>query len=35
MVPTFSIDGVRYDDSYDLETLLAAFERVAQAPRAS
>ena len=27
--PTFYIDGVRYDDSYDLETLLAALERVA------
>ena len=26
--PTFYIDGVRYDDSYDLETLLAALERV-------
>jgi hypothetical protein len=27
--PTFYIDGVRYDDSYDLKTLLAALERVA------
>jgi protein-disulfide isomerase len=27
--PTFYIDGVRYDDSYDLETLLAALQRVA------
>ena len=27
--PTFYIDGVRYDDSYDLETLLAALERAA------
>jgi protein-disulfide isomerase len=27
--PTFYIDGLRYDDSYDLETLLAALERVA------
>jgi protein-disulfide isomerase len=27
--PTFYIDGERYDDSYDLETLLAALERVA------
>ena len=27
--PTFYINGVRYDDSYDLETLLAALERVA------
>jgi protein-disulfide isomerase len=27
--PTFYIDGVRYDDSYDLKTLLAAMERVA------
>ena len=26
--PTFYIDGVRYDDSYDLETLLDALERV-------
>jgi protein-disulfide isomerase len=33
--PTFYIDGVQYDDSYDLETLHAALERVAQAPRAS
>jgi protein-disulfide isomerase len=33
--PTFYIDGVRYDDSYDLETLHAALEQVAQAPRAS
>jgi len=33
--PTFYIDGVRYDDSYDLETLHPALERVAQAPRAS
>jgi protein-disulfide isomerase len=27
--PTFYIDGVRYDDSYDLDTLLAALERAA------
>jgi protein-disulfide isomerase len=27
--PTFYIDGVRYDDSYDLVTLLAALQRVA------
>jgi protein-disulfide isomerase len=27
--PTFYIDGVRYDDSYDLETLLATLQRVA------
>ncbi len=27
--PTFYINGVRYDDSHDLETLLAALERVA------
>jgi protein-disulfide isomerase len=27
--PTFYIDGVRYNDSYDLETLLAALQRVA------
>jgi protein-disulfide isomerase len=25
--PTFYIDGVRHDDSYDLETLLGALER--------
>jgi protein-disulfide isomerase len=25
--PTFYVEGVRYDDSYDLETLLAALER--------
>jgi len=29
--PTFYIDGVRHDDSYDLETLLAALERAAHA----
>jgi protein-disulfide isomerase len=29
--PTFYIDGVRYDDSYDVETLLAALERAAVA----
>jgi protein-disulfide isomerase len=28
--PTFYIDGVRHDDSYDVDTLLAALERVAQ-----
>jgi protein-disulfide isomerase len=27
--PTFYIDGVRHDDSYDIETLLAALERAA------
>ncbi len=27
--PTFYLEGVRYDDSYDLETLLAALERAA------
>jgi protein-disulfide isomerase len=27
--PSFYIDGVRHDDSYDLETLLAALERAA------
>ena len=27
--PTFYIDGVRHDDSYDLETLLGALERAA------
>jgi protein-disulfide isomerase len=26
--PTFYVNGVRHDDSYDLETLLAAVERV-------
>jgi predicted DsbA family dithiol-disulfide isomerase len=25
--PTFYIDGVRHDDSYDVDTLLAALER--------
>jgi protein-disulfide isomerase len=29
--PTFYIDGVRHDDSYDVETLLAALERAAAA----
>jgi protein-disulfide isomerase len=29
--PTFYINGVRHDDSYDPETLLAALERAAQA----
>jgi formate-nitrite transporter family protein len=28
--PTFYIDGVRYDDPYDLETLLSALRRVVQ-----
>jgi protein-disulfide isomerase len=27
--PTFYVNGVRHDDSYDLETLLAALERAA------
>jgi protein-disulfide isomerase len=27
--PTFYIDGVRHDDSYDVETLVAALERAA------
>jgi protein-disulfide isomerase len=27
--PTFYIDGVRHDDSYDIVTLLAALERAA------
>jgi protein-disulfide isomerase len=27
--PTFYINGARYDDSYDIETLLAALERAA------
>ena len=27
--PTFYINGVRHDDSYDLETLLAALEAAA------
>src|SRR5438128_10485237 len=30
--PTFYIDGVRYDDSYDLETLLASLVRVTASP---
>jgi len=25
--PTFYIDGVRHDDSYDVDTLVAALER--------
>ena len=29
--PTFYIDRVRHDDSYDVETLLAALERAAAA----
>jgi protein-disulfide isomerase len=29
--PTFYIDGVRHDDSYEVETLLAALERAAAA----
>jgi protein-disulfide isomerase len=29
--PTFYVDGVRHDDSYDVETLLAALERAAVA----
>jgi len=28
--PTFYINGARYDDSYDLETLLAALQRAAE-----
>jgi protein-disulfide isomerase len=28
--PTFYINGARYDDSYDLETLLVALERAAE-----
>ena len=28
--PTFYVEGVRYDESYDLETLLAALERTAR-----
>jgi protein-disulfide isomerase len=28
--PTFYINGLRYDDSYELETLLAALERAAE-----
>jgi protein-disulfide isomerase len=28
--PTFYIDGVRHDDAYDVETLLAALERAAR-----
>jgi hypothetical protein len=26
-IPTFFIDGLRHDDTYDLATLLAALER--------
>ena len=29
--PTFYINGVRHDDSYDLDTMLAALERAAAA----
>jgi protein-disulfide isomerase len=28
--PTFYINGLRYDDSYELDTLLAALERAAE-----
>jgi protein-disulfide isomerase len=28
--PTFYVDGVRYDDSYDFDTLLAALQRAAE-----
>ncbi len=31
--PSFYINGVRHDDSYDLETLLAALEQAPAAPR--
>ena len=31
--PTFYIDGVRYDDSYDLDTLLSALEQPVQRDR--
>jgi len=31
--PTFYIDGTRHDDSYELETLLAALERAAASER--
>ena len=31
--PSFYVNGTRHDDSYDLETLLAALERAAAAPR--
>jgi protein-disulfide isomerase len=31
--PTFYIDGVRYDDSYDLDTLLSALEQAVQRDR--
>ena len=30
--PSFYVNGVRHDDSYDLETLLAALERATAAP---
>jgi protein-disulfide isomerase len=32
--PTFYINGVRHDDSYDLDTMLAALERAAAAESA-
>ena len=31
--PSFYINGTRHDDSYDLETLLAALEQAASAPQ--
>src|SRR5436190_2125391 len=31
--PTFYVNGVRHDDSYDLETMHAALERAATAER--
>jgi protein-disulfide isomerase len=31
--PSFYVNGTRHDDSYDLDTLLAALERAAAAPR--
>jgi protein-disulfide isomerase len=31
--PTFYINGVRHDDSYELETLLAALEQAAAQDR--
>jgi protein-disulfide isomerase len=33
--PTFYINGVRHDDSYELETLLAALERAAASQRST
>ena len=34
-IPTFFIDGLRHDDTYDLATLLAAHEAAEEAARRS